>query len=402
MPLKPSAKTVVIVGGGLGGLAAAVQLGRLGVPAVLLLRQLDVPINAASRGPNGGLAVWRGRRYTLPVGGCSLLTTDLIGASAKRELARLLTSMRTVNVDEIQDVSIGAWLRTRSREPDVIQLVLAMVRQATYCDDPDRLSASAAIDQLGLSMRGAVLCLHHGWASLVASLRSAATAGGVTIVSRSRVAGVTIANGRAAGVMLADGASLTADAVIVATGPGSARQLLHDASAFAAPPPTTTAIRIASLDLTLRTLPRERTVFALGIDEPWCFSADSTIARVAPPRGAVVHLAKCLPAGTQGAAADEHQLERAMDLLQPGWRDVVVYRRFVPSAPVSHAIVTYEAGGFPGRTRGRVPGLDNVFLAGDWIGPIGQLADAAVASGVEAARSAARVLAGVRQYHGAY
>src|SRR5258706_2154776 len=194
MPLKPSAKTVVIVGGGLGGLAAAVQRGGLGFPAVLfddsaglhlnlgphrlfecgaavtMLRQLDVPINAASRGPNGGLAVWRGRRYTLPVGCCSLLTTDLIGASAKRELARLLTSMRTVNVDEIQDVSIGAWLRTRSREPDVIQLVLAMVRQATYCDDPDRLSASAAIDQLGLSMRGAVLCLHHGWASLVASL----------------------------------------------------------------------------------------------------------------------------------------------------------------------------------------------------------------------------------------
>src|SRR5258706_7894004 len=116
MPLKPSAKTVVIVGGGLGGLAAAVQLGRLGVPAVLfddsaglhlnlgphrlfecgaavtMLRQLDVPINAASRGPNGGLAVWRGRRYTLPVGCCLPLTTVPIRANPKRGIAPPLPS----------------------------------------------------------------------------------------------------------------------------------------------------------------------------------------------------------------------------------------------------------------------------------------------------------------------
>jgi predicted NAD/FAD-dependent oxidoreductase len=34
-----------------------------------------------------------------------------------------------------------------------------------------------------------------------------------------------------------------------------------------------------------------------------------------------------------------------------------------------------------------VPALRNVFLAGDWVGPVGQLADAAVASGIAAARS---------------
>src|SRR5438552_8956550 len=104
---------VVVVGGGLGGLAAAVYLGRLGIPAMLFdggadvggrartecrfgfhlnfgphrlyergaavlgLRALGVPIDSAPRGPNGGLAILRGSKHTLPVGYFSLLTTGL-------------------------------------------------------------------------------------------------------------------------------------------------------------------------------------------------------------------------------------------------------------------------------------------------------------------------------------
>jgi phytoene dehydrogenase-like protein len=106
-----SSQGVVIVGGGLSGLTAAVQLGRLGITTlvcdegtelggrartaqrnefhlnygphrlyargagVTALGQLGIAIDGAPRGPNGGLAVWRGRAYTLPVGFCSLLTT---------------------------------------------------------------------------------------------------------------------------------------------------------------------------------------------------------------------------------------------------------------------------------------------------------------------------------------
>src|SRR5262249_61001902 len=97
---------VVIVGGGLSGLTAAVQLCRLGIaalvcdaapelggrartaerygfhlnygphrlyargPAVAALRELDVAINAAPRGPNGGLAALGGGRDTFACGLC--------------------------------------------------------------------------------------------------------------------------------------------------------------------------------------------------------------------------------------------------------------------------------------------------------------------------------------------
>jgi protoporphyrinogen oxidase len=129
--------SVIIVGGGLSGLAAAVQLGRLAARVVLFddadeiggrartqcrkgfhlnfgphrlyergaavagLRQLGVPIDGAPRGPNGGFAIWRGTKHALPVGCCSLLTTDLFDLAAKLEAARFLAAIPAVRVSAL-------------------------------------------------------------------------------------------------------------------------------------------------------------------------------------------------------------------------------------------------------------------------------------------------------------
>ena len=55
-------------------------------------------------------------------------------------------------------------------------------------------------------------------------------------------------------------------------------------------------------------------------------------------------------------------------------------------------MVSAESGGFSGRANGHLPDVDNVFLAGDWVGPTGQLADASVASGMRAARAVKRLV----------
>jgi phytoene dehydrogenase-like protein len=327
------------------------------------------------------------------------LTTDLLSAPAKRELARLLVSLRTVAVDTLEHVSIAQWLRNHADDPDVKQLVLCMVRQTTYCDDPGRLSASAAIEQLRLSLSGEVLYLHRGWASLVAALYAAAIESGTTFITRSKVIGIEATGGRASNVTLSNGGRIPADAVIIAAGPRAARALLRPAIDYRV---STTEVRVATLDLALRHLPRKRTVFAFGIDEPWSFSADSVIARVAPAGGAVVHVVKYLRTAAFGSSVDEGQLERVLDLLQPGWRRLVVYRRFMPTMPVAHAMVAADEGGFPGRPSGRVPDLQNVFVAGDWVGRVGQLADAAIASAVDAARAAAGIMTKEATGHGAH
>jgi phytoene dehydrogenase-like protein len=433
--MRETAAAVVIVGGGLSGLAAAVHLGRAGLPtivfdeagelggraktkrrngfhlnygphrlysegpAVKTLRALGIEIDGAPRGPNGGIAVWRGRQYTLPVGFCSLLTTGLFDACAKQEIARLMTSLRRIELEPIEHVSIGEWVRAHLRDPNVIQVVLALVRYTTYSDDLNRLSASAALDQMRLSVASAVLHVHHGWGTLITCLQQAASVTGVEIVRGRRVANVDVADGHARGIRLEDGTEVPAQAVILATGPQPACRLLAGTVELKEP---ASAVRVATLDVALRGLPNERAVFALGVDEPWCYSTDSAIARVAPQRGAVVHLAKYLGRDAKVTPADEQQLEAALDLLQPGWRDLVEYRRFLPTAVVSHALVTADAGGFSGRQTGWIPGLANVFLAGDWVGPTGQLADAAVASGIEAARLVARSLSFEVEPHGTH
>jgi glycine/D-amino acid oxidase-like deaminating enzyme len=412
---------VVIVGGGLGGLTAAAQLSRLGVKCMLLddntdlggrarterhhgfalnygphrlyedgaavsgLRSLEIPIDAAARGPNGGYAVWRGRKHTLPVGLCSLMTTGLLGPRAKREIASVMAAVGELDRRSLRHVSIGEWVRTQIAADDVRQVVLAFVRHTTYCDDPGLFSAEAAIDQLQLSLRSRVLYIHNGWRSLIDSLATETKAAAGLVVRGTRVQAIDIRDERASAVILSDGSSVPARAVILAVGPRAAERILGGVPICI----PNAAVRVAALDVALERLPDPRAVFAVGIDQPWCFSADSTIARVAPNAGGLVHLAKYLPTGVDGSLSDESELEQAMDLLQPGWRRTVVYRRFLPTIVVSHALVSAGSGGFAGRPRVAVPMTSNVFLAGDWVGTVGQLADACVSSALEAARRAA-------------
>src|SRR6185503_14521287 len=106
-----------------------------------------------------------------------------------------------------------------------------------------------------------------------------------------------------------------------------------------------------------------------------------------PRGGAVVHVAKYLdPLQAADAKADEQELEQFMDRLQPGWRSEIVVRRFLPSMTVTHGIPTAENGGLPGRAPVEVSEVAGLYLAGDWVGAEGTLANAAVASAARAAR----------------
>jgi phytoene dehydrogenase-like protein len=57
---------------------------------------------------------------------------------------------------------------------------------------------------------------------------------------------------------------------------------------------------------------------------------------------------------------------------------------------VSNALVTAAAGGTAGRPGAAVPGIANLYVAGDWVGPDGMLADASLASARRAAHAAVR------------
>jgi phytoene dehydrogenase-like protein len=142
-------------------------------------------------------------------------------------------------------------------------------------------------------------------------------------------------------------------------------------------------VDVACLDLALTRLPRTETHFALDIDEPLYFSVHSTVADLAPAGAATVHVAKYLDLGATGRA-DLDELEGLLDRVQPGWRELIVRRRFLPAMRAANALVTAPGGGLDGRPSAALGRITGLYLAGDWVGPEGMLADAALASAAQA------------------
>ncbi len=144
-------------------------------------------------------------------------------------------------------------------------------------------------------------------------------------------------------------------------------------------------VRASCLDLGLSRLPRPRATFALGIDRPLYLSVHSAVAALAPPGAAVIHVGKYLGRADSDPKGDERELEAVMDLVQPGWRDLVLQRRLLPNMVVANALPTAASGGTEGRPGPAVPGADDLYVVGDWVGPDGLLADASLASAKQAA-----------------
>jgi len=418
---------VVIVGGGLAGLTAANFLARAGREVTLfekshglggraattskngihfnlgphalyragqayrILRELGVEFSGASPKADGSLAIAGGRKHALPSGALSLLTTSLFGLSAKLEAGRLLAALPKVDAQTIQHLTVREWLDREFRQRDVRQLVQAFFRLGSYANDPERQSAGAALTQFQMALKEAVVYLDGGWRTLVEGLRAKAEAAGVKICSGVRVAKIERdqPTNRVIGVRLADGTMQAASSVIVAASPKETCELVEGGEKTALGEWARKAIPVkaATLDIALERLPQPQTNFALGIDRPLYLSVHSAAAKLAPAGNAVIHVAMYLESENEAEPmAIQHELEKLLDLVQPGWQALVIDRRFLPNLTVSHALTTAEQGGNTGRPGPEVPGIEGLYVAGDWVGAEGLLADASVASGKRAAQ----------------
>ena len=100
----------------------------------------------------------------------------------------------------------------------------------------------------------------------------------------------------------------------------------------------------------------------------------------------MIHVAKYLsPDHADSPATVERELESLLDVVQPGWRDAVVYRRFLPDMIVMHDVAKARRQGTKGRPAPLVSDVPGLFIIGDWVGPEGLLVDASLASAKQAA-----------------
>ena len=189
------------------------------------------------------------------------------------------------------------------------------------------------------------------------------------------------------------GTRIPADNILLAVDPNTARSLAGDEVIEGDYDPVTATC----LDVALSRLPSPKNLLAFGIDRPHYFSVHSKWAQLTPKGGALIHVAKYRKqrapinddeieqdASSRRAtvSTDEAELEMLLDELQPGWRDVLIHRRFLPSMTVSNALVTPSTKRHSPQTK-----VSGLYVAGDWVGETGLLSDCALSSAREAAKA---------------
>jgi len=425
---------VLVVGGGLAGLVAATTAARQGRQVVLLearsepggrarttdsdgfllnegphalyaggegiavLRELGLDPKGQKPPTKGAMGLLEGRLGLLPVGPTSFARSDLLSFRAKVALGRQLTALPRMDASRLVGTSLSAWLADLLPDARSRDLVAGLARVGTYSNDPDEFDAGAAVVQLQRALGDGVLYLDGGWRTLVRGLTEAAVAAGVRVVAGEKVAKVE--TGQAGVVVRTATGELTAGSIVVTTGgPAGAADLLGITDG---PLRTRADVArpslVAALDVGLRRPWGSAPTFVLGVDAPLYLSVHAPTADLAPEGGSLVSVARYLPPDSGRSAADDRrELEALLDLVQPRWRRDATAVRFLHRVVAATDIPTAGTGGLAGRPPTAVPGMPGVFVAGDWVGPHGLLADAALASGAAAGRAAAgaREVAGV-------
>ena len=429
-----SAMSVAIIGGGLAGLATAAYLGRAGHRVTLFERSETLGgrggttehngylhnfgPHALYRGSTGlevlrefgtsftggtpdvaGVAIRRGRPYTLPTGARTMLATRLFGVRARVEAGRQMLALRKITGDDRR--TVREWLDHEFEQPAAREYIEAIIRLATYANAPELIPVADAARQLASAGDG-VLYVDVGWRQLVRGLQDAAEAAGAEIRTGARIDAL-LGVDRITGVRLAGGETFEADAVVLAVPPGVARELAGGSAAIAKVSESAVPAKAACLDLGLTRLPNPRRRFGLGIDVPMYMSAHSFYAKLAPEGRVLLSVAKYLPVDEpRDAARDLAELESFLDLAQPGWQAFEEHRQYLPNMVVSSAL-PLPGLGIAGRPASKVDDIDGLFLAGDWVGDGGWLTDGTLGSARLAsaavsgwlAKKASRSLAGV-------
>lgn len=341
-----------------------------GGPAEQVLHRLGItysgraPQQAVPRGLYG-MALHR-----LPGTPANLARTRLLTAGSKLNLARLMTRLDG-HAATAGGRTVAQWIEERTPDPALQGLLNGLIRLSTYANAPDTLDAGAALHQLARVATAGVFYLDGGWQGLVDALATRARARGASF-EQAAVTGVAELRPAYDGVVVAVGGPSTTATLTGLEGP--------DLVARAGP-----SAEAAVLELGITRVPDIRVI--VGLDQPLYASVHSPPTDLAPAGHGVVCLARYLRPG------EEHERTTTRNELlalaqrmgvAPGH---IAVERYLHRMVVTHGMPLARRGGLAGRPDVGLSGDPRVTVAGDWVGPVGMLADAAFASGRAAAEA---------------
>jgi phytoene dehydrogenase-like protein len=410
---------IIIIGGGLAGLTTAALLARSGKVVTLFehssreiggrARTAEIDSFYFNQGPHAlyltdatdTILKELGITYT---GGIPAGKGYLISGGKKREIAGDYSSWLTgksddghqffisptkIDFSQLESVTEQEWLDKNIHDINDAEIIKTIIRLNTYANDPDIQSIGPVLHQIYVaSQAGGVMYLDGGWQTLVDGLLTVAKNASAKIVMGKKAIKVKRTDSSGWQVLLDNKTEVSAKTVVIAAGPNDAYSLFDDnerPDTLSKAAKEAKPIRLVCLDVALSSLPDKDTLFALGVDRPLYFSVHSAYAKLAPKDGALIHVAKYLGTSIQPKPReDQPELEEFLDLLQPGWKQVLVKKRPLPNMVVSNALVTAADGGLGGRPDTKI--AENLYIVGDWVGKEGLVSNASVASAKRASQ----------------
>ncbi|WP_316572660.1 FAD-dependent oxidoreductase [Neobacillus sp. YIM B06451] len=407
---------VAIVGGGIAGLMSSIYAAKAGKRTIVLEQQKLLGGRAITNKKQGvyfnlgahalykgeayeafrelGLrlegsspsidayGMWKGQLLPIPTNTSSFFQTPLLSLGGKLELAKWFMKIGKMDTSVWNQISIRDWIETQLYDPMLRNVFYALLRTSTYLLAPELHAAGPALKQLQRALKG-VLYLDKGWGTLVEELRQLAVQQGVELVTGCKVAAVEHQDQKVHSILCEGSNRIEAENVILTTPPSISHKLVPYADQTALGTWNKQAIpaTVACLDVGLRRLPIHEHQFIYGLDQP-IFLTHQT--REGKPRPAImsddgtklVSLFKYQGPQTD-AAKDEDELEQVLDVVQPGWRDELVTKQFLPKMTVAHDFPHIKRIDNPGPT---VPEIDGLYVAGDWASHGELVVDASVAS----------------------
>ena len=417
-PLPTTPVDVVVVGAGIAGLAAALTLTVAGRQVLVLdahapggrartsahdgflhnvgphavyrtgalaavLRVHGIVTSGGTPGGGETMVVRDGRATALSLRPADLLRTSLLGRRDRARLIAMFVRLQRADSSRLAGRSLADWLG--DTPVHVRHFAEMLARVSTYTDAPDVVDAGAAIAQMQMAIASGVQYVDGGWGSIIRSMLEVIEQRGALVRTR-RVVHSVEADGRDA-VVHTDAGDIVCGAVVLAAGGPEVASRLTGA-AVAGVDRLTPPVTASALDLGTTST---RDLVSFGLDEPMYLSTHAPVARLAPAGRGLVSMQRYHRPGTEPATPDlERSRLRDFARLVGIGDDEVLHDRYLHRVVVSHGAPTALGGGLAGRPSIDASGIDNVMLAGDWVGGTGWIGDAAAASGVEAARALIR------------